>query len=309
MAPVPDTLHPRRIGLFLLVAFGFSWLVGAYVSATGGLAGGTVRASTLTGLLVVYMFGPALGHLVVRTVTDAEWSLDAAWLRPHLRKGLRWYVVAWLFPAVTTLTGVALYYALFPQHFDLAMEGVRTTLGTEIGSAVSPATIAVVQLVVALTLGPAINTFVAFGEEFGWRGFLLQHLLPLGTRQAVVLTGVVWGVWHWPVIAMGYNYGFDYPGAPWAGMLAMVWVTVFLGSVLAWVTLRSGSVWPAALGHGAFNAIAGYGVLFVAGDPSPLLGPFSTGLVVSIPLVVLGGWLLWKPDSFDASGVPEASLT
>ncbi|WP_458188113.1 CPBP family glutamic-type intramembrane protease [Haladaptatus sp. NG-WS-4] len=84
---------------------------------------------------------------------------------------------------------------------------------------------------------------------------------------------------------------------------------IFLGSVLAWVTLRSGSVWPAALGHGAFNAIADFGVLFATNEPNLLLGPFPTGLVVSIPLVVLGGWLLWKPESFGPSAASDVSST
>ncbi|WP_458188114.1 CPBP family glutamic-type intramembrane protease [Haladaptatus sp. NG-WS-4] len=170
------------------------------------------------------MFGPAIGHLAVRTFTSAEFSLDAAWLRPHLRKQVRWYVVVWLFPAVATLTGVVLYYLLFPRHFDPTMEGIRAAMGDTGVPAGNPMTIAAVQLFAALTIGPAINTFVAFGEEFGWRGFLLQHLLVLGQRRAIVLTGVVWGIWHWPIIAMGDNYGLTHPEAPWAGMLAMVWV-------------------------------------------------------------------------------------
>lgn len=301
MSDVPDSFRPRRVALFLLVAFAFSWLVGGYVYATGGLQRtGTAAsaASSLTLLLVVYMFGPAVGHLAVRALTDARLSLDAAWLRPHIRERLRWYLVAWFVPALVTLTGVALYYGLFPEYFDPTMETVQTALGAA-GGSVSPTVFVVGQLALALTLGPAINTVVAFGEEFGWRGFLLQHLVPLGRRRAVVLTGVIWGIWHWPIIAMGYNYGLGYQGAPWVGMLAMVWLTVLLGTLLAWVTLRAGSVWPAAVGHGAFNAIAGFGVLFLAGDPTLLFGPMATGVVVSLPLLALAAWLLRNPDTFE----------
>lgn len=97
--------------------------------------------------------------------------------------------------------------------------------------------------------------------------------MPLGARRAFVLTGAIWGVWHWPVIAMGHNWGLDYPGVPWLGMLAMVWFTFLIGTFLGWATLRSGSVWPAVIGHGAINGIAGIAMLFARGRPNPLLGP------------------------------------
>ena len=300
MPSLPTTLERRRIAIFLLVSFGFSWLVGAYLFVTGGLgADGAVRPSALTTILVVYMFGPALGHLAVRVLTDAPLSLDAAWLRPNLRSGLRWYLAAWLLPALLTMLGVGLYYALFPHYFDLSMGALRSGLGAQLPADADLMVIVAGQLIAALTIGPLINTFVAFGEEFGWRGFLLQALYPLGERQAVVLSGFIWGVWHWPIIAMGYNYGSAYPGAPWLGMVAMAWIAILLGTLLSWVTIRAGSVWPAALGHGAFNAIAGLGILFVAGQPNLLLGPMATGVVVSIPLLVLAAWLLGRPRVFE----------
>ena len=129
----------------------------------------------------------------------------------------------------------------------------------------------------ALTIGALINSLFTFGEEFGWRAYLLPKLLPVGRRRATLLVGVVWGVWHWPIIAMGYNYGFEYPGSPWLGLLAMVWFTVLVGTFLAWVTIRGESVWPAVLGHAVINAIGRIGLLFVQGRPNPLLGPAPMG--------------------------------
>lgn len=307
MSQIPAVLHRRRLAVFLVVAFGFSWLVGAYVYVTGGLGAGATRPSSLTALLVVYMFGPALGHLAVRTLTDAPLSLDAAWVRPHLRRRLRWYLAAWFLPGLLTVLGVAIYYALFPQHFDPTMESLRGSLAGQLPAGTDTSVIIASQVVAAFTVGPAINTFVAFGEEFGWRGFLLQHLYPLGERRAVVISGVLWGVWHWPIIAMGYNYGTNYPAAPWLGMLVMVWVAILLGALLSWVTIRSGSVWPAALGHGAFNAVAAIGILFVAGRPNTLLGPMATGIVVAIPLLAVAAWLFARDGSFEPN--PDTTIT
>ncbi|MFT4964597.1 MAG: membrane protease YdiL (CAAX protease family) [Halobacteriales archaeon] len=306
---VPREIHPRRIGVFLLVAFGFSWLIGGFVYATGGLSAageGGAKASTVTLSLIAFMFGPGLGHLAVRIMTSAELSIDAAWLRPRFRYRYKWYAAAWLLPAVLILAGVAVFYAVFPQYLDLSMETYLSTLGEDATSGSRPAAIAVSQLIAAITIGTAINTFVAFGEEFGWRGFLLQHLLPIGTRPGIVMTGAIWGIWHWPIVAMGHNYGLEYTGAPWLGLLATVWMTVLLGTVFAWVTLRSGSVWPAAIAHGTVNAVAGFGILFQSGEPSPLLGPSGAGTVVLVPYLVAASILLWKEDA--TLSLPEPIL-
>lgn len=310
MASVPDDLETRRILLFLLFAFGVSWAVGGVIYAMGGLTDSPelIPGFTLATVLLAggYMFGPALANVLTRLVTDEGW--ENAWLSPRVRHGWRYWIAAWFLPAVLTLLGAGLFFALFPQYFDPSMEGLRGVLAGAAGGTdappIDPQLVAVVQLVSALTIGTAINSIFTFGEEFGWRGYLLQKLLPLGARRATLAVGVVWGVWHWPVILMGYNYGFEYAGAPWTGLLAMVWFTVIAGVFLAWVTLRSGSVWPAVIGHAAINAIAGFGLLFVAGEPSSLLGPAPTGVIASLPWVALAVWVLARRGAF-APPAPE----
>lgn len=295
-------VETRRVGVFLAVAFGVSWAVAALLYATGGLVESPelLPGVTLSTVLLPtgYMFGPAIANVVARYVTGEGWG--GTHLRPRLRPdGWKYYVAAWFGPAVLTVLGAAVFYAVFPQYFDptmAAFEGaVRGSLeGTGQALPFDVRTLVVIQLVAALTIGPAINTLFAFGEEFGWRAYLLPKLLPLGAERAAVAVGVVWGVWHWPLVAMGYNYGFGYPGAPWLGLVAMCWFTVVTGVFLAWVTLREGSVWPAALGHGAINAVAAIAVLFVQGNPNPLLGPTPLGVVASVPWLVLAAWLLYR---------------
>jgi hypothetical protein len=92
-------------------------------------------------------------------------------------------------------------------------------------------------------------------------------------------------------------------------MAAMVWMTTAAGTFLAWVTLRSGSVWPAALGHGAVNAVGGVGVLFTGPSPPLLLGPTVTGAVVVVPWAVLAAWLLWSPARLEPPETAAATET
>lgn len=290
---VPTTFERRRVAVFLAGAFGVSWLTALVISLTGGLVDSPEVAGSLTLAAVLlplaYMFGPALGNVLARVVTgEGRRNLR---LRPESDGTWKYYAAAWLLPAVLVVLGGALYFALFPAQFDPSMAAFADLL-RELGADLDPRVVAAVQIVSALTIGPVVNAVFAFGEEFGWRGYLLPKLLPLGVRRAVLLHGVVWGVWHWPIVAMGYNYGFDYPGFPYTGMVAFLAFTVGAGTFLAWVTVREGSVWPACIGHGAINAIAGITVLFVAGQPNPLLGPTPVGVVAGLPWLALAASLL-----------------
>ena len=302
----------RRVLVFLAFAFVIAWATGLVVYLTGGLTDSpTVFAGLSLWVVLVstgYMFAPAAANVLTRLVTG-EGFADLG-LRPHFRRAWRWWVVAWLAPPLLTLVGVALFYGLFPQNFDSSLAGVTGLLG---GAGVEPSSIpggvwgfVALQVVQAVVLAPFLNGLFTLGEEFGWRAYLLPKLVPLGWRRAVVVLGVVWGVWHWPVVAMGYNYGFDYPVAPWLGMLVMVVFTFAVGTLLAWLTLRADSVWPAVIGHAAVNGIGAIGLLFVQGQPSSLLGPAVTGLVVGLPWLAVALWLVWRPGSLSNPAVSAA---
>ena len=105
-----------------------------------------------------------------------------------------------------------------------------------------------------------INLLPALGEEVGWRGWLWPRLLPLGQLPAIMISGVVWGIWHAPLILLGYNYSLA-DGA-W-GVVSMCGMCVVVGAFFGWLRTYSQSVWPAALAHAIFNASAGLVSLFM----------------------------------------------
>ncbi|WP_416838169.1 CPBP family intramembrane glutamic endopeptidase [Haloferax sp. DFSO52] len=295
--PRVELWEPRRVFVFLLVAFGLSGATALVVFATGGLTNSPQVAPGFPLWLVLvstfYMFSPTVANVVTRLVTDEGW--DDLRLRPAFRSNLGTYLIAWLAPGALIAVGAVLFFALFPVYFDPDATALRGLLppGTSFELVVA------VQIVQALVLGATVNTFFAFGEEFGWRAYLLQKLLPLGPRRAVVVLGVIWGAWHWPLIALGYNYGFNYVGAPWTGFLAMVWMTTMVGVFIAWVALRADSVWPAALAHGMFNAFGGLGVIFATTGAPALLGPAAVGAVAVLPWVVVAVVLLLRSPVFE----------
>ncbi|WP_089814538.1 CPBP family intramembrane glutamic endopeptidase [Halomicrobium zhouii] len=321
MDAFPDTdgpLERRRLGLFVTFAFGIAWATAGYIYASGGLTDSptVVEAGplslTLAGILLptAYMFAPGIANVLTRVLTREGW--DDLGLSVGFFDHWRAYVAAWFAPGVLTALGAALYFAVFPQYFDPAAESFASAAagGADVG--MSPLALVALTVGAAVVINPLVNAVFGFGEEFGWRAYLLPKLAPLGLQGAVVVQGLIWGAWHWPLIAMGYEYGFDYGGFPWVGFVVFLAFALAAGTFLAWLTLRTGSVWPASLGHGAINATAVVAVVFARGDPDYLLGPLPMGVVSVLPWLALAGYLLSRmedgaPAARSTSGVPPAS--
>jgi len=295
-------LERGRLGIFLGVSFAVSWATAGVIYALGGLSGGpTLPLGIPLYLLLLagpYMWGPAVGHVAARWLTDEGFDRRSMLLRVRTR----WppWLLGWLGPLVLILAGGAVYYLVFPARFggldaiaDLLAQAEEQT-GVEIP--LSPAAFLALQVGQAIVLAPILNSLATFGEEFGWRAYLLPKLAPLGWRRALLVHGVVWGVWHWPVIAMGYNYGLGYAGAPWLGLLAMVVATIGLGVFLGWITLRSGSVFPAVVGHAMINGSAALATIFATSIPNQVFGPTPVGLVGVLPWFLVAAVLFVRTD-------------
>lgn len=288
----------KRVGIFIAIAFGIAWLVALGLYLTGGLQATT---TTLILLAVGYMGAPALAHIFTRLITREGWQ--GLYLRPNFRQGRLYWLICWVAPAIFTFLGMAIFFALFPQYYDpslsLAKSIMEQSAAGQTSPALNPWVIVLSQTLTALLIAPILNAIPILGEEFGWRAYLQPKLMPLGGRKAMVVMGIIWGLWHAPLIAMGHNYGTNYPGAPWSGILATVWIMFILGTFLGWATLRGGSVWPAVIGHGAFNGIAGIYVFFTQGNPNTLLGPSAAGLIGSLPVALVALLIFLKRDALD----------
>lgn len=134
---------------------------------------------------------------------------------------------------------------------------------------------------------PAVVAFIgAFGEEYGWRGYLTPALARrLGWAKASVAVGVLWGVWHAPVLLLGHNYFYKF----WPpSVLLMAAFCAAASPFFTYVYLRHG-VWGAAASHGGVNAFAGLYYLLYPPEPVWLSNPAG-----------LAGTLAWLPLSLYA---------
>jgi ABC-2 type transport system ATP-binding protein len=308
-----STLDTRRIIIFVALACAIAWAFALWIKLAGGLANSPeVFAGTGITLAFVllaggYMFAPTVAVILTRIITREGWKDLNIGL--HL-EGWRAWIGAWLLPIIMMALGAVVYFAIFPAEFDPnlgVVQGLLAQVEAQTGQSINmdPITLLALQLGVGAFTAPFVNSFFTFGEEFGWRAYLQPKLMPLGFRKAMLILGVVWGLWHWPIIAMGHNYGLDYWGAPWTGILAMTWFTITVGTVFGWLTLRAKSVWPAVIGHAVLNGFAGTPIYFLAVESTPnsLLGPVATGLVAGIPWTLLALYLLWKGGPSDAADV------
>jgi membrane protease YdiL (CAAX protease family) len=282
-----STIDRKRILIFVAITYGSSIAVAIAIFLNGGLF--SKYPTTLTpladGLLLLLMFTPAVANVLTRGITREGWPNTL--LRPNLRRGWPFYLAALILPALAILGGGAIYYLLFPSRFDPSMAYAREEMGKiAVGEATNPWSFITIQTVCAIATS-LLNIHLNLGEEFGWRAYLQQKLMPLGPRKAVLLVGVIWAVWHWPTTFLGFNYLFGYWGEPVVGPLLFVWCLLPASTIYGWLTLRSDSVWPAAIAHGVNNACCALMLWFLRGPLDVLIGPTTGGVIGSLGWFVL----------------------
>jgi membrane protease YdiL (CAAX protease family) len=154
----------------------------------------------------------------------------------------------------------------------------------------SPNNFLILAGVQSVLLAPFLAIVIAFGEEYGWRGYLQSELLKMGRVRGVLLLGVIWGAWHWPIILMGYNY----PGHPLLGVLLMTLYTTGLAVVLGYAVLRSGSVLLAAYLHALNNQVVNF-IAFLGFRPFDTAFSFGIGVYSLVTLAIVAFLILRDP--------------
>jgi len=253
----------RAILGFLAIAFGLSWLVALPLWLSGeGLA--TWGGLGVPILGAVMMCTPAIAALVAclaieRPVRGTRLHTLGISSGVSARRVIGYLALGIVVPVALILVALPIGAALGVYPADFAgLSGFRALVDAQlsaagVGELPIPFEVLVALQFVQVFLGVGITLIPALGEELGWRGWLQTALRPLGVWPALLLTGAIWGLWHAPVILLGYNFGR--PDV--VGLLLMVGGCLAWGVLLGWMRLRCASVWPAVLAHGSLNAVAG----------------------------------------------------
>jgi len=280
-------LNRKSLGWFLALTFLPAWILFLAPLTLTHLDVKT-KALATQGLWALAMWTPGIAAILTTLFVERN---PFHTLRLNTLGAKRFYLWAWILPIGFVILGGLTGWITGLAKLDWQFSAIREALAAAPSGQNPPVEVLLVaQVGFAFTLAPVINMLFTVGEELGWRGFLLERLLPLGQWQAILISGVIWGVWHAPVIAQGHNY----PGYPILGMGMMVVFCVLLGTVLAWLALNTRSPWVAALGHGTVNAVAGLPILFFAkGFDMALTGSLASPTAwVGMGLFIL--WLTWS---------------
>ncbi len=301
-SPFPRRVPWMAVGAFVVIAFGLAWLIDLplWTSGRGLATPGAVF------LIALSMYAPGAAALVVSFFVQKPRPRPlpeylGLWpLRPAKRVLLP-TLAGLLGSILLVIVGVFVAAAFGLVQLDLVhFSAFAQTLAKASGGRAIPIPVGVLVLIqlIALPFASLVNAFATIGEELGWRGWLLPSLRPLGTWPALVISGAVWGLWHAPVILLGYD--FAQPNL--LGLLMMVGGCLLFGILLGWLRLRSGSVWPSVFAHAGFNGAAGVLGLLAAAGAAPsavVVGPLGlvpwAVMAVVIAVLALSGQFRKQP--------------
>ena len=264
-------IEKKRLLIYLGLAFGMAWLVFFVFILTGHTWSGSTPE--LMSLLSLGMLAPTAAHIITRKITGEGFRLsgkDSMMLGIDL-KGKKWlfFLVAVILPVIYATLGDFIIWLSCPEAFGIT--DVRPF-------------VAITYPLLAVVSGVVLS-FAALGEELGWRGYMMPKLIELiGMPKAIITGGIIWGLWHAPLTCVGHNYGMDYPGFPYVGIILMCLMCMALGTVLTYVTIKTGSIWPAAFMHAINNSSPSVMVVFMNHDVKI---PIWIHALSNIPLILL----------------------
>ncbi|PWH05449.1 CPBP family intramembrane metalloprotease domain-containing protein [Brachybacterium endophyticum] len=300
-AVVPPVVHDqvpwKRVGLFILISYA---ILALFALPFWFLSDG-ISSPLFTPVIAVGMWAPAIASLILaKGVERTSWRT-----RVGLRFRGRWRsIVVWSLIAVVAVVVVHALSAVIMvlrgvpgdltgrTWIEMGTRQVSDMAGTDV-----PAIAFVLVALVSSLLGLVITFVAALGEEIGWRGWLWPALRPLGRVRAMLVMGAIWGLWHLPIMLIGYNYGGV---ARYIAIPMFILPCIALSLLFCALTDRAGgNPIPAAWAHSAVNSLGAtvLGFVSTAGTGAAIDPLIDTVLgVVGIALVALAGIVIapWR---------------
>lgn len=274
-------LELKRLIIFLVLTFGMTWLFeGAYIIS--GFRWDAEDARTQA--VGMGMLFPFIANILTRYITKEGYAFtgkDSLMLGINF-KDKKWifYLVAMFLPWIIRECGYLIILAVVPNAFD-AEYYLQLKISKGLTFAVPIATV----------VSATIFSFAALGEEGGWRGYMMPKLIKLmGVKKAVVVGGILWGLWHAPLTCIGHNFGTDYPGFPYLGILIMCVFCVFMGMTFTYITIKTESIWPATIMHAVNNGMPGILLYYLNGEivENALPNVIVANAIMFAPVVIAG---------------------
>ncbi|GGC28955.1 abortive infection protein [Brevibacterium sediminis] len=321
LAVVPARVPWLEIGIFTVTAFGLAWLACLPLwFSEEGIGDPVLLLACGSAMMFTPLIASIIASIIQRRRARARGEVLASapryfgyWPLRSFGRVIGMTIAAFFGIMVLVVLGYLVSAAFGWLALDLdGLSGFKAQLETIPGTDSLPTAAAIAIYLLLMFVSSVANVGVTIGEEFGWRGWLLTSLRPLGTWPALLIIGVVWGLWHSPLILLGYNFGRP----DLTGVGFMVGGCIVVGILFGWLRLRTGSVWPAVFAHAALNGCGAMLLgLFVdagASTPDPALVAFLgvAGWIVSavvIAVLVVTGQFRKQPElGIKAKAGPES---
>ena len=193
------------------------------------------------------MMIPSIAHIITRIVTKEEFKNTYLGLNTKGKMG--YFTASVIAPLAYSALTVFLIWAIFMNDISL-------------GDTFNNVNLQSVGLFLIQLSYSVICFFPAFGEEWGWRGYMMPKLMELMPKPvAVIVGGIIWGLWHAPLTVAGHNFGIDYPGYPFVGIGVMCLMCTVMNAFMTLLTEKTKSIYPTTFVH-AVNNNLNMGVLF-----------------------------------------------
>jgi uncharacterized protein len=233
------------------------------------------------------MWTPAAASVVARLVFR-EGFADVSF-RIGGRRGWQAIGLALVVPIIVGLFAYGIAWTTGLVQFSPELSSVARSF---FGDTTSPVLVLLFNLLAAATIVTLFSARTAAGEEIGWRGYMLSRLIAAGVPAPILVSGLIWGVWHVPLI-----FGGVYLAGPPPALAASLWMATAtaLSFVFAKLRLETGSVWPAITLHAAWNAIIQAAFDPASGGPTAALWTGESGILVVISVTIVAiaftrGW-------------------
>jgi uncharacterized protein len=277
--------------LFLLLTFVISFSIAAIYKF---IVGGAVGNVSYTIMGAIYMFVPMVSVIIVKKLIFKEKLRNDLQISFKINK---WFFAAWLIMPIITFGALGISLLIPGVTYNSEMTG----LAERFASMTSPGQVEQMKtqiaalpispiwliLIMGLFAGLTVNGLAAFGEELGWRGFLLHQFRNMSFAKASILIGAIWGIWHAPLILMGHNY----PQHPYFGVLMMVLLCIIITPIVMYFTIKAKSVIAAAILHGTMNATVTISIIPVTGGNDLLVGMTGLAGMISMLVVIAAIWI------------------
>ena len=278
-----NSISTKQFIIFMAVAFGV-----AYIPLTfAGLALG--RGNTILFTLLfrfVAVFIPFAAVLIARVPVKK--------LGYKIKVGFKKFIPSLIGAQLLSFIGSAIFLLIFKDKWTLSMDGFLSQFPQSTGNIFDSLGYTAEKLLPMMCLSslaalPISQILPSFGEEAGWRGVMYPYLKnKLGKTKGRIVGGILWGVWHWPLILLGgHFFGNGYWGAPVLGPIAVCVSLTAFGILIDHIYEKTGSILMASLMHGGMNAAAVPLTLITVSDPGlSVFGPTAFGLISVIPVII-----------------------